>query len=471
MSNTEGASAGVAADIVADPHLGYTQGHQRISRPPSMVDSIDIDLISSDEVSEIQDEEKKKRRKAKIKAKIKEKAEKKAQKLLKKRLKEEQDKLPPYSYHQVPHTYDSSPHYSTTHYQSVNLGGAPHFDGKDYPKWAYDMKLHLYGLHPSVWEIVHVGVVLPMDGVITAELSQDLYRNAQATRVITGRLCAQEYNKIRGVQVAKDVWDTLKISHEGTDQVREGRMDLIHGELESFVMLKDETVQQMYERLMILVTDIRGLGSKDWSDLRVSKKFLRAFTPRNQTLATMIRRDPLYKTYTPIQLLSQIVHQDLVDKDVAKSLGLSTSNGIALNASSSARIESCEKPSKSKKKSDSSEDDSTDEETALMVRNFKKFMKKKYGRRGGDDKKGTSQRRCYECKQVGHYIADCPNNKNKGDSREEKKIKDKDEKRYKDKSKEYKNKYQGRACWSKVVRCCLPEGNRRCSRPPAPCCR
>jgi hypothetical protein len=44
------------------------------------------------------------------------------------------------------------------------LGKPPHFDGKDYPKWAYDMQMHLYGLHPSLWKIVVVGVTIPAEG-------------------------------------------------------------------------------------------------------------------------------------------------------------------------------------------------------------------------------------------------------------------------------------------------------------------
>jgi len=53
----------------------------------------------------------------------------------------------------------------------------------------------------------------------------------------------------------------LKEAHEGTDQVREGKMDLLQGELEHFVMNDDETMTQMYERLMVLVLDIAALGS------------------------------------------------------------------------------------------------------------------------------------------------------------------------------------------------------------------
>jgi hypothetical protein len=53
-------------------------------------------------------------------------------------------------------------------------------------------------------------------------------------------------------------------------------------------MPDEEIVRQMYDRLMILVSDIRSLGNMEWDDHKVTKKLLRAFTPRSSTLATMI---------------------------------------------------------------------------------------------------------------------------------------------------------------------------------------
>ena len=124
--------------------------------------------------------------------------------------------------------------------------------------------MHLYGLHPSLWKIVVVGVTIPAEGeALTLEHEQDLHRNVQATRVITGSLCAQEFNKVRNIQIAKVIWDTLKEAHEGTDQVRRGRIDLIHGELELFVMKDGETVREMYDQLILFVSDIKALGSND----------------------------------------------------------------------------------------------------------------------------------------------------------------------------------------------------------------
>ena len=58
-------------------------------------------------------------------------------------------------------------------------------------------------------------------------------------------------NKVRGIVSAKEIWDTLKMSHEGSEEVKEEKMDLLQGELEAFVMKKDVTVQQMHDRLTV----------------------------------------------------------------------------------------------------------------------------------------------------------------------------------------------------------------------------
>ena len=145
---------------------------------------------------------------------------------------------------------------------------------------------------------------------------------------------------------------------------------MLQGELELFIMKDDETVRQMYDRLMLLVSDIRSLGCEDWSDLKVTKKMLRAFTPRNPLLTTMIRRDPNFNKMTPNQLLGEILHQELVERDVAKSLTIKTNKSLALNASSSVMVEPSQKASRSKKQ-DSSDDGSIDEETAFALKSYR----------------------------------------------------------------------------------------------------
>ena len=123
------------------------------------------------------------------------------------------------------------------------------------------MKMHLYGLNPSIWEVAVLGVTPPMNGAPTSEQVQDYFRNAQAVRVITSSVCAQEFNNVCNVEIDMAIWDTSREAHEGTDEVKEGKMDLLQEELDNFVMNDEETMSQMYDRLMILVSNIRSLGS------------------------------------------------------------------------------------------------------------------------------------------------------------------------------------------------------------------
>jgi hypothetical protein len=54
----------------------------------------------------------------------------------------------------------------------------------------------------------------------------------------------------------------------------------------------------------------------------------------------MIRRDPNFKTKRPNQLRSEILHQELVERDVAKSLSHKMNKSMALNATTSYKVES-----------------------------------------------------------------------------------------------------------------------------------
>ena len=156
-------------------------------------------------------------------------------------------------------------------------------------------------------------------------------------------------------------------------------------------MKKDEIVQQMHDRLTLLVTDIKALGSKDWDDFKITKKILRAYAPKNPMLATFIRGKEDYKKMKPINLLNTLQFHEMNALDVAKSIAKEEVKTIALKAEPSKTVETNEKQAKQKKKVDSSDGENTDEELALMVKNFKRFMKKR------NVTKGTSQRRCYKC--------------------------------------------------------------------------
>jgi hypothetical protein len=61
-------------------------------------------------------------------------------------------------------------------------------------------------------------------------INEQIHKNAQATIVLLASLCRDEYNKVIGLDNAKQIWDTLKISYEGNDATMITKMELVEGE-------------------------------------------------------------------------------------------------------------------------------------------------------------------------------------------------------------------------------------------------
>jgi hypothetical protein len=85
----------------------------------------------------------------------------------------------------------------------------------------------IYSLfHPSIWEVVENGVhFCSNDNVIF--IHEQNHKNAQATTVLLASICRDEYNKVSGLDNAKEIWDTLKIAHEGNDATMITKMEFV----------------------------------------------------------------------------------------------------------------------------------------------------------------------------------------------------------------------------------------------------
>uniref|UniRef100_K3Y321 DUF4219 domain-containing protein n=1 Tax=Setaria italica TaxID=4555 RepID=K3Y321_SETIT len=138
----------------------------------------------------------------------------------------------------------------------------PHFDGESYSKWKNSMRDYLIAVNPTLWDIVEVCITFPHgDDTLTQDHRIDIQRNYQALHLIKSSLCAKEFDKIDGLQSAKEVWNTLFINHQGTRRVREGRIRAFESELNRIIIRENETSQEMYNRLNKIINKIRSLGS------------------------------------------------------------------------------------------------------------------------------------------------------------------------------------------------------------------
>jgi hypothetical protein len=104
-----------------------------------------------------------------------------------------------------------------------------------------------------------------------------------------GDICPPQLNS------AKEIWDVLKTVHEGDEVTKITKRETIEGELGRFMLNQGEEPQAMYNRLKILVNQVRNLGSTKWDDHEMVKVILRSLVFLNPTQVQLIRGDPRYK--------------------------------------------------------------------------------------------------------------------------------------------------------------------------------
>jgi hypothetical protein len=100
---------------------------------------------------------------------------------------------------------------------------------------------------------------------------------------------------MQGLKNVKQIWDVLKTAHEGDKVTKITKHETIEGELGRFILNKGEEPQAMYNRLKMMVNQVRNLGSTKWDDHEMVKLILRSLVFRNPTQVQLIRGDPRYK--------------------------------------------------------------------------------------------------------------------------------------------------------------------------------
>jgi hypothetical protein len=194
---------------------------------------------------------------------------------------------------------------------------------------------------------------------------------------------------------AKEVWDTLFINHEGTKQVREGRIYALESELNRFVIKEDESPQDMYNRL----NKMKSLGSTRWGRREVVDKILSAYMARDVQLPTLIKDNRGFNKFTSVDVIGRIEEHLITIKESKLSQEMSKlheqlekNKRVALKASSKEK-KSSSSTSNTVVKEDSDEN-MTPEQMALLIRKFNKVIKKSgfFNKNKDKDKIKTSWR-------------------------------------------------------------------------------
>ncbi|GJR65324.1 hypothetical protein Tco_0011389 [Tanacetum coccineum] len=167
-------------------------------------------------------------------------------------------------------------------------------------------------------------------------------------------------------QTAKEIWDTLLITHQGNNQVKANKLDLFVQQYEQFIIPEEESIDNAFAKFNTIITSLKAID-EGFSSKNYVRNFFRALHPKWRAKVTAIEESNNLTTLSLDELIGNLkVYEEIIKKDseTVKSKR-EQSRSITLKA----RKESID--------DDSSTSDSEDEEYTMAVRDFKKFFKRR----------------------------------------------------------------------------------------------
>ncbi|GJV84219.1 hypothetical protein Tco_1524117 [Tanacetum coccineum] len=208
------------------------------------------------------------------------------------------------------------------------------------------------------------------------DLKKKLAKNNEAKMVLYNALPKKEYERIFMCKTAKDIWQSLLITHQGNSQVKDNKIDLLVQQYEQFTILEEESIDSGFARFNTIITSLKALD-ESFSSKNYVRKFLRALHPKWRAKVTAIEESKDLSSLALDELISNLkVHEVVMEKDSEIYRGKKERiKSIALKA-----------------KKESSDDEtstsgSDDEEYAMTLRKFKKFFRRKGNLLGNQEKK------------------------------------------------------------------------------------
>ena len=225
-------------------------------------------------------------------------------------------------------------------------------------------------------------IIVDGDNVVSNSKDEDqkklICKNNEAKMMLYNALPKKEFERIFMCKTAKDIWQSLIVTHQGNSQVKDNKIDLLIQQYEQFVSPENEIIDVAFARYNTIITSLKALDESFCSKNFV-RKFLRALHPKWRAKVTAIEESKDLSSMSLDELIGNLkVHEMVMEKDSEIVKGNKEKvKSIALKA----RVQSSD--------DDEYSSDSDDEEYAMAVRDFKKFFRRrgKFVRQPKDEKK------------------------------------------------------------------------------------
>ena len=114
-----------------------------------------------------------------------------------------------------------------------------------------------------------------------------------------------EYEKITNRETAHNIFESLKMTHDGNLQVKETKAMALIQKYEAFKMEEEESVEEMFSRFQILVAGLRVLD-KGYSTSDHVKKIIRSLPTKWRPMVTALKLSKDLNRMTLEELVSSL---------------------------------------------------------------------------------------------------------------------------------------------------------------------
>ncbi|GKB69611.1 putative reverse transcriptase domain-containing protein, partial [Tanacetum coccineum] len=256
---------------------------------------------------------------------------------------------------------------SDKYLEGKSMQRPPLFESDSFIYWKNRFETYVKSKDLDLWHVITNGDFQPiiqnpetkLDEVVpfekqSDELKRRLAKNNEAKMVIYNALPRKEYERIFICNMAKDIWKTLLITHQGNNQFKDNKIDLLVQQYEQFVISKDESIDSAFAKFNTIITSLKALDEA----IEESKDLT------SPSLDELIGN---------LKVREMIIKKDF---EIVKAKGERRS--LALKAKKRGRF-------------------------VRQPQNDKKMFQ-----RSRDDKNGKNDRKCFRCGDPNHLIGECP---------------------------------------------------------------
>ncbi|GJU52385.1 hypothetical protein Tco_1226099 [Tanacetum coccineum] len=289
---------------------------------------------------------------------------------------------------------------SEKYLEGQSMQRPPLFESDGFIYWKNRFETYVKSKDLDLWHVITDGDFPPIqfnpetkkDEIVSFhkqndDLKKKLAKNNEAKMVIYNALPRKEYERIFMCQTAKEIWDTLLITHQGNNQVKANKIDLLVQQYEQFMIPEEESIDNAFAKFNTIITSLKALD-EGFSSKNCVRKFLRALHPKWRAKVTAIEESKNLTTLSLDELIGNLkVYEEVIKKDseTVKSKR-EQSRSIALKA----RKESSDE--------DSSTSDSEDEEYAMAA-----FVGGSWSDSNDDEEEKTKDEKCLMAKDSNEY--------------------------------------------------------------------